>query len=68
MSGKNNMTVAEKTTKLNELVAWFDGDDFSLEKALEKFSEAEKLAKEIEEDLLGLKNEIKVVKTRLGEM
>ena len=67
MSEKNNMTVAEKTAKLQELVAWFDGDDFSLEKALVKFGEAEKLAEEIEKDLMSLKNDIEIVKAKFKE-
>lgn len=67
MSVKNNMSIAEKTTKLSELVAWFDSDDFELEQALDKFSEAEKLAAEIEHDLLALKNNIEVVKAKFAE-
>lgn len=67
MSGKNNATVAEKTAKLDELVAWFDGDDFELEQAIEKFKEAEKLAEEIEHDLSELKNTITVVKQKFDE-
>lgn len=67
MPGGNNQTVAEKTAKLNELVAWFDSDDFALEEALKKFKEAEKLAKEIEKDLLDLKNSIEIVKMKFYE-
>lgn len=67
MSEKSNMTIAEKTAKLHELVAWFDGDDFSLEEALAKFAKAEKLAEEIEKDLLNLKNDIEVVKAKFKE-
>lgn len=67
MSAKNKPTIAEKTAQLNELVAWFDGDEFEIEKALDKFTEAEKLAAEIEHDLLTLKNTIQVVKTKLAE-
>ena len=67
MSPKNNSTIAEKTAKLNELVAWFDSDDFVLESALEKFTEAEKLASEIESDLLALKNNIQVVKEKFDK-
>lgn len=66
MSSKNNLNIAEKTAKLDELVAWFDGDEFELEKALDKFSEAEKLAAEIEQDLLALKNDIEVVKAKFS--
>ena len=62
MSAKNNSSIAEKTTRLNELVAWFDSDEFELEQALDKFSEAETLAAEIEKDLSALKNNITVVK------
>jgi exodeoxyribonuclease VII small subunit len=64
MSAKNNMTVAEKTAKLNELAAWFNSDDFELEQALEKFTRAEELAAEIEKDLVALKNRIEVVKEK----
>jgi len=68
MSGKNNAgTIAEKTEKLNKLIAWFDGEDFELEQALDKFKQAEALAREIEEDLLSLKNEITIVKQKFDE-
>lgn len=64
MSAKNNLSIAEKTAKLNEIVGWFDSEEFELEKALEKFTEAEKLAAEIEQDLMALRNDIQVVKER----
>lgn len=64
MSVKNNSTVAEKTAKLDELAAWFNSDDFELEQALDKFTEAEELAAEIENDLLALKNRIEIVKVK----
>ena len=67
MSTKNNLKIADKTAKLNELVAWFDSDDFELEQALDKFTEAEKLAGEIEHDLLALKNNIEIVKVKFDE-
>ncbi len=61
---KSNKTVQEKTIELTELVAWFDGEDFSLETALDKFKEAEALAEEIEADLKALKNDIQIVKQK----
>lgn len=60
-------SIAEKTAKLDELVAWFDSDEFELELALEKFREAEKLAAEIEHDLMEIKNEVSVIKKRFDE-
>lgn len=59
-----NSSVSDKLARLNELVAWFESDDFSLEMALEKFEKAEVLAAEIEKDLAKYKNQINVVKER----
>ncbi len=59
---KVNKTIQEKTAELNELVAWFDSDNFVLELAVDKFKHAELLAKEIEHDLDSLKNDIHVIK------
>lgn len=67
MSEKSNASIAEKTIQLNELVAWFDGDEFELEQAIDKFAEAEKLAAEIEADLLAMKNNITVLKKKFNE-
>ena len=63
MSDKNN-TVQSKMSQLEELVGWFQGKEFVLEESVEKFERAEKLAAEIEEDLLKIKNDIKIVKER----
>lgn len=61
MSGKNK-TIEDKMTELRTLVAWFEQDEFKLEQAGEKFAQASKLAGEIEKDLMGLKNDITVLK------
>lgn len=57
-------TVSEKMNELSELVAWFESDEFELEKAIETYTKAEKLASEIEHDLSNLKNEITVLKEK----
>lgn len=67
MSDKNNPGVAAKIAQLDELVAWFDSDQFELEQALEKFTAAETLAAEIEHDLQEFKNSIEVVKARFDK-
>jgi exonuclease VII small subunit len=66
MSVKNE-SISEKTIRLTKLVEWFDGGDFKLELALDKFKEAEKLAIEIEKDLSSLKNEIEIVKQKFDK-
>lgn len=64
---KKDKTVQEKMGDLNNLVAWFDSDDFAIEAAIEKFREAEKLAEDIEHDLKTLKNDIEVVKQKFDQ-
>ena len=67
MSDKNNSGIAAKLAQLDELVAWFDSDAFELEQALEKFSAAEALAAEIEQELAEFKNTITIVKARFDK-
>lgn len=65
MSEKNK-TIQQKTDELTRLVAWFDSEEFELEEALDKFKQAEKLAADIEKDLLSLKNEVEIVKKKFS--
>lgn len=64
MSEVKNNTVQDKLAELAELVEWFQSSSFSLEDAVAKFKQAERLAEEIEKDLTKLKNDIKVVQKR----
>lgn len=59
-----NKTVQEKLAHLSELVTWFQSPSFTLEEAVDKYKQAEKLAEEIEGDLTKLKNDIKVIKKK----
>ena len=63
MSAKNK-SVAEKIEQLHEQIAWFDGEGFVLEEAVDRFKSAQKLADEIEVDLKNVQNEIVVLKQR----
>lgn len=67
MSQKNNATISEKMTELDTLLAWFDSDEFELEKAFDRFDEAQKLANDIENDLKEMKNSITVLKNNFSE-
>ena len=51
----------QKIAELDAKVEWFYSDEFKLEDATERYKEAVKLAKEIEQDLDKLKNEIEVL-------
>lgn len=59
---KNDKTIQQQINELSVLVSWFDGEDFELEKSLEKFEEAKKLAAAIEKQLETLQNDITIVK------
>ena len=58
---ENKISLNQKIEQLDKEVEWFYSEDFKLEEATEKYKDATKLAKEIEKDLLELKNEIEVL-------
>lgn len=69
MSQQNNSqpSVEAELTKLDEMVAWFEGETFSLEEAIAHYQEAEKLATQIETRLAELKNEVVVLKKKFDQ-
>lgn len=58
---KNNETVSDKISRLNQEIEWFYGDDFQLSEAVEKYQSANKLAGEITKELDELKNQVEVI-------
>jgi len=58
---ENKISLNQKIAKLDKQVEWFYSDDFNLEEAAIKYKDSIRLAKEIENDLTGLKNEIEVL-------
>lgn len=61
MSDKSK-TIEEKMAQLRQLTEWFEGEDFTLGEAADKFEQANKLAREIEHDLTAMKNKVAVLK------
>ncbi len=53
--------INDKIDELKTGVDWFYSDDFKLEDASEKYRALTNLAKEIEKDLVEMKNEINVI-------
>ena len=64
---KNDKTLSEKIAELQEYVSWFEGEDFEVEKSLDKYKQAEALADGIKKDLDGFRNEISVVKKKFDQ-
>lgn len=60
----DKLTLQQQMTRLDELAAWFDQDDFDIEKALGKFDEATELAADIKTRLAELENNITLIKQR----
>lgn len=60
MSEKKS-SIRQQLAKLDELLAWFDSDDFEIDAALDVFEEAKKLADAIEQNLETVKNDITVI-------
>jgi exodeoxyribonuclease VII small subunit len=58
----DDSSIQEKLTQLDELVAWFESDEFQLEEASKKLQEAKALTAEIEHSLEKIENEITIVK------
>lgn len=66
-SPKNETPLNDQLRELDELIAWFDRDDFDLDEALKKFDDGIKLTEQIEERLSKLENKITVLRERFGE-
>ncbi len=58
---QSKTSIETKIKELDESVEWFYSDDFSLDEALRKYQDAQKLAKNIEKDLAELKNRVEVI-------
>jgi len=59
---KDNKTLTQKIKELEEKIDWFYSDDFELEEATINYKTAIALAKELQEDLNNLQNEIEILK------
>lgn len=64
---KNDKPLSDQLRELDELIAWFDQDDFDLDEALKKFDAGVKLTEEIEGRLQKLENKITVLRQKFGE-
>lgn len=67
MSKTDDRTIAAMKAELQDLLSWFESEEFTPEEAVEKFRQAEALAEQIEKRLLEYKNTIAVLKQRFDE-
>lgn len=57
----NDMTIERMMAELNERIAWFQGDDFNLDEAKQRFIEARELSKKITATLEDMRHDIEVL-------
>ncbi len=57
----NDMTIEQMMDELNERIAWFQGDDFNLDEAKQRFIEARELSKKITATLEDMRHDIEVL-------
>lgn len=57
----NDMTIEQMMAELNERIAWFQGDDFNLDEAKQRFIEVRELSKKITATLEDMRHDIEVL-------
>ena len=57
----NEKTIEQMMAELNERIAWFQGEEFNLDEAKQRFIEARQLAKDITAVLDGMQHDITVL-------
>ena len=57
----NDMAIEQMMAELNERIAWFQGDDFNLDEAKQRFIEARELSKKITATLEDMRHDIEVL-------
>ena len=63
----NEKTIEQMMAELNERIAWFQGDDFNLDEAKQRFIEARQLAKDITAALDVMQHDITVLSEDFSE-
>lgn len=57
----NEKTIEQMMAELNEQIAWFQGEEFNLDEAKQRFIEARQLAKDITAALDDMQHDIMVL-------
>lgn len=67
MSAKSNTpSFEEKLAQLEEIVAWFESDEVTLDESMKRFEQGMKLAETLEKELEAAGNKIEVIKQKFS--
>ncbi len=67
MTKNDPVDVTSKIAQFDELVEWFQSEEFAIEQAVDKLRAADTLATEIEQQLTAIKNDITVLKQKFDQ-
>lgn len=68
MSKKSeDRAITDKLRELSELTAWFESDEFSIDKSIDTFKKASALVDEIEKDLANIQHEVTVLRNNFSK-
>jgi len=60
-SDADNHSLREQMEQLEEILAWFDSDEFELEAAVERYQQAARVAEQIDQRLREIKNKVTII-------
>lgn len=60
-SNADNRSLREQMKQLEEILAWFDSDEFELEAAVERYQQAARVAEQIDQRLTEIKNKVTII-------
>ena len=60
-SNADNCSLREQMEQLEEILAWFDSDEFELEAAVERYQQAARVAEQIDQRLREIKNKVTII-------
>ena len=60
-SNADNRSLREQMEQLEEILAWFDSDEFELEAAVERYQQAARVAEQIDQRLTEIKNKVTII-------
>ena len=60
-SDADNRSLREQMEQLEEILAWFDSDEFELEAAVERYQQAARVAEQIDQRLREIKNKVTII-------
>ena len=60
-SDADNRSLREQMEQLEEILVWFDSDEFELEAAVERYQQAARVAEQIDQRLTEIKNKVTII-------